>query len=170
MSSRSTLSCSLIMNGWTLPVARRSRRSTHLPWMWSPRFRQEPIIYVTLSVFEFIFIFFQEGDKADIDKAVAAAKAAFELGSKWRTTDASERGRYVLKLADKIEENLQLMAVIILFMVLFSPISDADTDHLLVTGMPRCRQAVGTVLWRYVVCYQVPSLLCRVIIHLFMIS
>jgi len=46
-----------------------------------------------------------EGDKADIDKAVAAAKAAFKLGSPWRTMDASVRGRLLNKLADLIERD-----------------------------------------------------------------
>jgi acyl-CoA reductase-like NAD-dependent aldehyde dehydrogenase len=47
----------------------------------------------------------QEGDKADIDNAVAAAKAAFKRGSPWRTTDASQRGLLLLKLADLIERD-----------------------------------------------------------------
>jgi len=47
----------------------------------------------------------QEGDKADVDKAVAAAKAAFKRGSVWRTKDASERGRLLNKLADLIDRD-----------------------------------------------------------------
>ena len=39
----------------------------------------------------------QEGDKADIDCAVAAARAAFKLGSAWRTIDASARGALLYK-------------------------------------------------------------------------
>lgn len=46
-----------------------------------------------------------EGDKADVDKAVAAAKEAFRMGSPWRTMDASERGRLLYKLADLIERD-----------------------------------------------------------------
>jgi acyl-CoA reductase-like NAD-dependent aldehyde dehydrogenase len=53
----------------------------------------------------------QEGDKADIDKAVAAAKDAFELGSPWRRMDASERGRILHRIADGIVLNKQLLAV-----------------------------------------------------------
>lgn len=45
----------------------------------------------------------QEGDKADIDKAVAAARAAFKRGSEYRNLDASDRGRLLFKLADLIE-------------------------------------------------------------------
>jgi len=48
----------------------------------------------------------QEADKADVDKAVAAAKAAFKLGSPWRRMDASERGRLLSKLADLVEEDI----------------------------------------------------------------
>jgi len=47
----------------------------------------------------------QEGDKADIDKAVAAAKVAFKRGSVWRNLDASERGLLLLKLADLLERD-----------------------------------------------------------------
>jgi acyl-CoA reductase-like NAD-dependent aldehyde dehydrogenase len=43
-----------------------------------------------------------EGRAADIDAAVAAAKAAFPA---WATTPAAERGRLLLRLADAIEAN-----------------------------------------------------------------
>ncbi|XP_050403718.1 aldehyde dehydrogenase 1A1 isoform X1 [Patella vulgata] len=46
-----------------------------------------------------------EGDKADVDKAVNAAKAAFEFGSPWQQMDASGRGRLLLKLADLIDRD-----------------------------------------------------------------
>ena len=52
----------------------------------------------------------QEGDKADVDKAVAAARKAFELGSPWRTMDASQRGRLLNKLADLIERDIEYLA------------------------------------------------------------
>ncbi|XP_064619373.1 aldehyde dehydrogenase-like [Lineus longissimus] len=48
----------------------------------------------------------QEGDKADVDKAVAAAKAAFKRGSPWRTMDASQRGNLLRKLADLAERDI----------------------------------------------------------------
>lgn len=41
--------------------------------------------------------------QADIDLAVAAAKKAFHRYSEWRTMDASNRGRLLLKLADLLE-------------------------------------------------------------------
>ena len=47
----------------------------------------------------------QEGDKADIDKAVAAAKKAFKRGSTWRQMNASSRGELLLKLAALIERD-----------------------------------------------------------------
>lgn len=52
----------------------------------------------------------QEGDKADVDKAVAAAKEAFKLGSQWRRMDASERGRLLYKFADLVERDIAYMA------------------------------------------------------------
>ncbi|XP_077531400.1 aldehyde dehydrogenase 1A1-like [Haemaphysalis longicornis] len=52
----------------------------------------------------------QEGDKADVDKAVKAARAAFARDSEWRTMDASKRGRLLYKLADIMEENLDYLA------------------------------------------------------------
>jgi aldehyde dehydrogenase (NAD+) len=45
--------------------------------------------------------------KADIDKAVEAARAAFP---RWSRTAAAERGRLLLKLADKIEERTEELA------------------------------------------------------------
>uniref|UniRef100_A0A4D5R9U2 Retinal dehydrogenase 1 n=1 Tax=Scolopendra viridis TaxID=118503 RepID=A0A4D5R9U2_SCOVI len=52
----------------------------------------------------------QEGDKADIDKAVAAAKEAFQLGSVWRTIDASMRGECLRRLANLMEKNTEYLA------------------------------------------------------------
>lgn len=53
----------------------------------------------------------QESSKADVDKAVAAAKLAFKLGSPWRRMDASERGNLLNKLADLIERDRVYIAV-----------------------------------------------------------
>src|SRR5580704_7179829 len=50
-----------------------------------------------------------EADAADVDKAVNAARAAFEHGS-WRKTLASERGRLLHRLADLIETNADELA------------------------------------------------------------
>merc|ERR1712226_1089981 len=52
----------------------------------------------------------QEGDAADVDIAVDAAKNAFKLGSPWRTMDASERGRLLYKLADLMERDRVYLA------------------------------------------------------------
>src|SRR6202158_4708836 len=52
-----------------------------------------------------------EGDRADIDRAVKAARAAFDTGP-WRKLSPSERGRMIWKLADLIEENLEELAEI----------------------------------------------------------
>jgi phenylacetaldehyde dehydrogenase len=50
-----------------------------------------------------------EGDRADIDLAVKAARKAFETGP-WRKMTASERGRLIWKLADLIESHLEEFA------------------------------------------------------------
>ncbi|KAI8930974.1 hypothetical protein NX059_011986 [Plenodomus lindquistii] len=47
----------------------------------------------------------------DIDKAVKAAKTALKDPS-WKSLDVTERGRLMLKLADLIEENKELLATI----------------------------------------------------------
>lgn len=52
----------------------------------------------------------QEGDKADANAAVAAAKKAFALDSPWRTMDASQRGEYLGKLADLVTRDTQILA------------------------------------------------------------
>lgn len=53
-----------------------------------------------------------EGDKADVEKAVAAAKQAFARGSKWRNMDASARGELMNKLADLIARDLEYIATL----------------------------------------------------------
>ena len=50
-----------------------------------------------------------EGDKKDIDRAVKAARRAFESGP-WPRLSPSERGRLVWKLGDLILENLEELA------------------------------------------------------------
>lgn len=52
----------------------------------------------------------QEGDKADVDKAVKAANEAFRLGSPWRTMDASNRGFLLNRLADLIDRDAVYLA------------------------------------------------------------
>jgi aldehyde dehydrogenase (NAD+) len=52
-----------------------------------------------------------EGDKADIDLAVKAARKAFEEGP-WPRMNASERGRLLYKLADLIEQNQEELAAL----------------------------------------------------------
>jgi phenylacetaldehyde dehydrogenase len=50
-----------------------------------------------------------EGDREDIDRAVAAARAAFDKGP-WKDTTPSERGRLIWKLADLIEKHAEEFA------------------------------------------------------------
>ncbi|XP_076311644.1 retinal dehydrogenase 2-like isoform X2 [Tachypleus tridentatus] len=52
----------------------------------------------------------QEGDKADVDKAVRAAREAFKLGSPWRTMDASARGQLINKFADLIQRDIEYLS------------------------------------------------------------
>ncbi len=53
----------------------------------------------------------QEADKADVDKAVEAARKAFESGP-WSKTSATQRGELLHKLADLIEENKKELAAL----------------------------------------------------------
>lgn len=46
----------------------------------------------------------QEADAADVDKAVKAARKAFDHGP-WRRMAAAERGKLIYKFADLIEKN-----------------------------------------------------------------
>jgi phenylacetaldehyde dehydrogenase len=50
-----------------------------------------------------------EGTSEDIDRAVKAARAAFEAGP-WRKMSPSERGRLIWKIGDLIEQNLDELA------------------------------------------------------------
>jgi len=52
-----------------------------------------------------------EGDKADVDRAVKAARRAFESGP-WPALTASQRGRLIWKLADLLEQHLDEFAEI----------------------------------------------------------
>jgi len=48
-----------------------------------------------------------KGDEADVNKAVAAARKAFDEGP-WRQMDARERGEIMYRLADLIEAEMDL--------------------------------------------------------------
>jgi phenylacetaldehyde dehydrogenase len=52
-----------------------------------------------------------EGDVADVDLAVKAARRAFESGP-WRSMSPSERSRLLYKLADKMEEHAEELATL----------------------------------------------------------
>jgi phenylacetaldehyde dehydrogenase len=52
-----------------------------------------------------------EGDREDIDRAVKAARAAFETGP-WSRTSPAERGKMIWRLADLIEKHLEEFAQI----------------------------------------------------------
>ena len=52
------------------------------------------------------------GSAADVDVAVAAAKAAFAPGAKWREMNARDRGALLTRLADLMEEHQEELATI----------------------------------------------------------
>ena len=52
----------------------------------------------------------EEAGPADVDKAVAAARAAFAKGSEWRTMPSSGRRDLMLKLATLIERDAALLS------------------------------------------------------------
>src|SRR5947209_8959544 len=52
-----------------------------------------------------------EGDKADVDAAVKAARQAYESGP-WRKMNGSDRGRLMHKLADAIEAHKDELAAL----------------------------------------------------------
>jgi aldehyde dehydrogenase (NAD+) len=60
-------------------------------------------IDVIMASTEEVFISVAEAQKADVDRAVAAARKAFDHGP-WRKMTPAERGKYVRKLGAKIEE------------------------------------------------------------------
>jgi len=51
-----------------------------------------------------------EADKEDVDKAVAAARAAFNIGSPWRTMDASRRGKLMIRLTELMARDKEYIA------------------------------------------------------------
>ena len=57
-----------------------------------------------------------EAKPADVDRAVAAARAAFHG---WSNTFASERGQLIMKLADKLEQHFDE----------FTELESLDTGH-----------------------------------------
>ncbi|XP_073949669.1 aldehyde dehydrogenase X, mitochondrial-like [Choristoneura fumiferana] len=79
---------------------------------------------------ESVIVQVAEGDKADIDLAVQAAKKAFHRYSEWRTLDASQRGRLLLKLADLMDRDAKYL-------------SELET---LDNGKP-VTQAYGEIIW-----------------------
>ena len=52
-----------------------------------------------------------KANKEDVDKAVAAAKAAFESGE-WSKMSARERGKRLFKLADLMEQHKEELATL----------------------------------------------------------
>ncbi|XP_075266013.1 retinaldehyde dehydrogenase 3-like, partial [Convolutriloba macropyga] len=54
----------------------------------------------------------QEGDKADVDKAVAAARAAMKRNSPWRKMNPGDRGKILGKFADIMERDCAMIGTV----------------------------------------------------------
>ncbi|KAI3372385.1 hypothetical protein L3Q82_022887, partial [Scortum barcoo] len=54
----------------------------------------------------------EEADSEDVDKAVRSARAAFQMGSPWRSMDASDRGQLLNRLAGLVERDRLLLATL----------------------------------------------------------
>jgi acyl-CoA reductase-like NAD-dependent aldehyde dehydrogenase len=52
-----------------------------------------------------------EGDRADVDEAVKAARRAYE-GSKWSKINPHQRARFLLTIADLIEKHVEELAIL----------------------------------------------------------
>jgi phenylacetaldehyde dehydrogenase len=52
------------------------------------------------------------GKEEDIERAIKAARKAFEDGSEWRTMNPSDRGRMIWKISELIEENGDELAML----------------------------------------------------------
>src|SRR5580692_8619949 len=53
-----------------------------------------------------------DGDAADVDRAVAAARAAFAPSGPWRSMTPQERGKLIWRLADLVEQNAERLAML----------------------------------------------------------
>ncbi|XP_054156487.1 aldehyde dehydrogenase 1A1-like [Oppia nitens] len=82
----------------------------------------------------------EEADKDDVDQAVSAAQKAVELGSEWRTMDASQRGRLLHKLADLMERDADYIATLD---TLENGLTITDTRHSLKFGVELIRYYAG---------------------------
>ena len=58
---------------------------------------------------EDVIAYVPDASADDVNRAVAAAKAAFEEGP-WATTTAQERGRVLFRMADKVRQNSPALA------------------------------------------------------------
>ena len=56
-----------------------------------------------------VLAYVAEGEKQDIDKAVKAARSAFDTGP-WRRMTVSERGRIIWKIGDLVEKHQEEFA------------------------------------------------------------
>ncbi len=92
----------------TPPKVRQTNMLVGGKWMESRSGKRFPTVN---PVTEQVIADVAEGDAADVDAAVKAARAAFDSGP-WSRMDARDRGRLMNKLADLMEANIQELAAL----------------------------------------------------------
>lgn len=92
----------------TPPKVRQTNMLVGGKWMESRSGKRFPTVN---PVTEQVIAEVAEGDAADVDAAVKAARAAFDSGP-WSRMDARDRGRLMNKLADLMEANIQELAAL----------------------------------------------------------
>ncbi len=132
----------------------RAYDSLYIDGQWVPSTGSGTIDVVNASTEE-VMGSIPEGTPEDVDRAVAAAKAAFES---WSTTDAAERAKVLQALADGLGARNQEIAETItgevgmpLFLSQLDPGRSADRGGRLATSgsSTRCsgRSRSGTPSW-----------------------
>jgi aldehyde dehydrogenase (NAD+) len=96
----------------TRPVARPKIQQTQcfIGGQWTPAASGKTFETINPATEE-VIAQVAEGDAADVDRAVAAARKAFESGP-WPKMDARDRGRLMYRLADLIEEDKEELAAL----------------------------------------------------------
>jgi aldehyde dehydrogenase (NAD+) len=96
----------------TKPIKRKTSRSFQTKLLIDGKWRDSASgkTFATINpATEEVIAEVAEGDKADIDLAVKAARKAFDAGP-WRKLDARDRGHLMYKLADLIEQHKDELA------------------------------------------------------------
>src|SRR6201993_5238802 len=104
--ARRTESCGGIMPGGVQTDVKTYQMFINGEWVASKSAKTFPVYDPST---EEIIAQVPDANAEDVNRAVAAAKTAFEDGP-WATTTAQERGRVLFRLADKIRQNLTALA------------------------------------------------------------